>query len=165
MKSTKILAILTFVVSAFLFTGCPYDNENPLTPATGKFPANLLGMWEQSDNTGVKVEVKPGEGGTAKIVKTTINEGSDPTIENFLGHITDIDGVIFLNVTDQSEFGKTYYFYKITKEGDDKLVLSAVTSNIREKFETGEAMKKFFAANLKNSYFFDSTDETYNKIK
>ncbi len=165
MKSNKILAIFTFVVSAFLFTGCPYDNENPLTPATGKFPSNLLGIWEQADNTGVKVEVKAGDSGTAKIVKTTINEGSDPTIENFIGHITDIDGVLFLNVTEQSEFSNTYYFYKITKEGDNKMVLSAVTSNIRENFEPGDAMKKFFAANMKNSYFFDITDETYYKLK
>ncbi len=165
MKISKLLTICSFVISAFLFTGCPYDNENPLSEASGKFPPYLLGIWEQADNTGVKVDVKAGDNGTAKIVKTTINEGSDPTIENFSIHVTEIEGVTFLNVKELSDFGNTFYFYKVTKESDNKIVLSAVTSNIREKFESSDVMKKFFATNMKNSYFFDITDETYYKIK
>lgn len=164
MNTSKLLTIAVLALSTFLFTGCPYSNENALSLPTAKVPSYLFGIWEQSDSEGVKIEIVQGEGNTAAITKTTVSEGSDPTEEKYVGHLTDINGTLFLNVSESGEF-LSYYFYKMTREGDNKIILSPVTGYIRETFEGSDDMKKFFAANMQNSYFFENADETYFKIK
>lgn len=99
------------------------------------------------------------------VIKTTKSEDSEPTIENYTVHVTDINGTMFLNVSEKTEYEPSYYFYKVIREGENKMTLSGVTENIREKFEDSGAMKKFFAANMQNSYFYDATDESYFKLK
>jgi hypothetical protein len=67
-------------------------------------------------------------------------------------------------VKEDSEYS-SYNLYKIEKQGDFKIVVSEVTPYIKETFDNSDAMKKFFEANMKNSYFFTTEDVSYFKVK
>ncbi|MEN9640272.1 MAG: hypothetical protein RLZZ262_2141, partial [Bacteroidota bacterium] len=59
----------------------------------------------------------------------------------------------------------TYYFYRINREGANKIVVLSVTPNIDEKFTTGSEMATFFGQNMHHSFFYESSEETYYKIE
>lgn len=165
MKKFRILQGLALLSCAIIFMACPYNSNVPLSTADTKAPAFLIGTWEKQDDATIQVEIKQGGGNSLDVIKTTKSEDSEPTIENYTVHVTDINGTMFLNVSEKTEYEPSYYFYKVIREGENKMTLSGVTENIREKFEDSGAMKKFFAANMQNSYFYDATDESYFKLK
>lgn len=161
----KLFGMIALFVSAILFTGCPYNSEVPLTEKGAKVTDNFFGTWELSDSEGTKIEVKKGADNQMEIVKTEAGyDGGEPTVTKFFGHFTDIKGTLFLNLKEDSEYS-SYYFYKITSESDFKVKLSPVTANIREKFSSSEEQRLFFEKNMQNSYFYDTSEETYYKIK
>jgi hypothetical protein len=53
----------------------------------------------------------------------------------------------------------------LEKDGEFKIKVLEVTSYIRETFESSEDMKKFFASNMANSYFYTTEEVTYYKVK
>lgn len=166
MKASRILYSFALLTCAVLIMGCPYSSEIALSEATIKASDNMIGTWEESGNESVNIEIKRADGNKLEIIQTTKGEeGSEPTIETYAGHLTDINGTLFLNLEEKTEYSSTFYFYKIVKDGEFKLVVYSVTPNIREKFENSADMKKFFAENMKNSYFYESTESTYHKIK
>jgi len=161
----KLFWMFTLFVTAILFTACPYNSEVPLSAQGIKVADNFIGTWEMSDSDGTKIEVKKGVVDQMEIVKTEPGyEGSEPTITKFYGHFTDVKGSMFLNLKEDSEYS-SYYFYKLTSNGDFKVTISPVTANIREKFTSSDELKAFFEKNIQNSYFYDTGDETYYKIK
>jgi hypothetical protein len=156
---------VTLIAAAILFTGCPYSSEIPLSKMSGKFPTYLLGTWEDPDSKEVRIVITSKDGIKGEIEKTTSSEGSEPMVEKFGVFTTDINGAIFLNVESQDVASVSYYFYKIMREGENKIILLPVTSNIRETFDNSDAMKKFFSENMQNSYFYENAEETYFKVK
>jgi hypothetical protein len=164
MKS-RILGMIVLAATAILFAGCPYTSEVPITTTGMKLPLGLTGVWEDPDNPSEKIEIKATSDSNIEIIKTTSSEGSDPVIEDYLGFFSDVNGSIFLNLKENDEYSTSYYLYKIERQGDNKIKLLSVTPNIREKFSTSEELKKFFAANMQNSYFYESTETTYFKVK
>lgn len=160
-----IKGIAALIVAAILFTGCPYTSDVPLSSSGSKVPTGLIGTWEDPDNPSERVEVKAATNNNIEIVKTTSSEGSEPTVENYTGFFTDINGAIFMNLKENGEYSTSYYIYKIEREGDNKIKLLSVTPNIDETFTSSEEMKKFFAANMQNSYFYETTETVYFKVK
>lgn len=161
----NLFGVLALFVSAILFMGCPYNSEVPLSAQGAKITDNYIGTWEMSDTEGTKIEVKRGASNQMEIVKTEAGyDGGEPTITKYFGHFTDIKGTLFLNVKEDSEYS-SYYFYKISPESDFKMMLIPVTANIREKFTNSDEQKAFFEKNMQNSYFYDTGEETYYKIK
>lgn len=161
MKPSKILIGMAILVSAILFMGCPYNSTVPLSATGAKVSDNLMGTWEKSGESGEKILVARTNGNSFDITKTA----SDGTSTLYHGHLTDINGTLFLNVKEDAET-PSYYFYKLVKEGEFKVTLVSVTANIREVFENSDEMKKFFESNMKNSYFYEKdSDETYYKIQ
>lgn len=167
MKTSKLFSYLSLAICCLVLMGCPYESEVPLSEAKTKPSDSLIGVWEESGNSTVTISVERGVGNTLKIVKTTQNEGMDPTIEDYGAHITDINGQMFLNVSEIDDYDTAphYYIYKLEKNGEFKMVLYEVTPNIREKFNSSEEMKSYFAANMNNSYFYSTGELTYFKIK
>ncbi len=161
MKSSKIFIGIAILASAILFMGCPYNSTVPLSATGSKVSDNFMGTWEKSGEEGEKIEISRTSGNSFDINKSTSDGGS--TID--YGHFTEIGGVTFLNVKEES-VTTSYYFYKLQKDGEFKVTLISVTANIREVFENSDEMKKFFEANMKNSYFFEKdSEETYYKVQ
>ncbi len=165
MKNFGILKGLSLISCAIMLMACPYNSSIPLGTAEAKVPAFMLGTWEKLDDATIHIEIKAGTTNTMDVTKTTTSEDSEPTVENYIAYVTDINGTMFLNVSEKTDYEPSYYFYKVGREGDNKMILSAVTENVREKFEDSGAMKKFFASNMQNSYFYDLADESYFKLK
>lgn len=152
------------VITAILFAGCPYSADVALSDASTKVQDAFIGTWEQNNGSnegGDKIEVKRGTGNYLSIMKTATSDGSKT---EYTGHFTDINGSLFLNLKENSEYAQ-YYFYQVEKQGEFKVVLHEVTPYIREKFEDGASMKAFFEKNLANSYFYTTDDMVLNRIK
>jgi hypothetical protein len=167
MKHYRFSSLMGVFALCLVLMGCPYESPIPLSEAATKPSDNLFGTWEESGNPSVTITVSKADGNHMKVVKSTANEGSEPTIENYNAYITEISGKIFLNVSEVSDYETEpkYYFYKIEKNGEFKLQLFEVTPNIRETFTSSDEMKKFFSANMNNSYFYSTGELTYFKIK
>lgn len=163
--NSRITSLAILIATALLFAGCPYSSEVPLTTTGMKLPAGITGTWEDPDNPSESIEVKASSDSNVEITKTTTSEGSEAVIEHYKGFFSDINGTIFMNIKEDDEYSTSYYLYKIERQGDNKIKLLSVTPNIREKFTSSDEMKKFFAANMQNSYFYESTETTYFKVK
>jgi hypothetical protein len=161
MKSSTLLFIASLFASAILFMGCPYNSNVALGEPKTKISDSFIGTWEKSGGDGEKVEIKRVSNTNVDITKIASGDGTRTLYHGFL---TDINGTLFLNVSEDYET-ISYYFYKVTKEGEFKFTILPVTANIREKFEDPQDLLKFFAANMQNSYFYDTDEETYFKIK
>ncbi|MBX7051744.1 MAG: hypothetical protein K1X54_06900 [Flavobacteriales bacterium] len=164
MKS-RIIGFAILIATALLFAGCPYSSEVPLTSTGMKLPMGIAGTWEDPDNPSESVEVRATSETSVEVIKTTTSEGSEAVVEHYNGFFSDVNGAIFLNIKEDDEYSTSFYLYKIERIGDNKIKLLSVTPNIREKFTSSEEMKKFFAANMQNSYFYESTETTYFKVK
>ncbi|MFN0031185.1 MAG: hypothetical protein ACKVOR_03395 [Flavobacteriales bacterium] len=163
MKTSKLLKWVALFAGAIIFMGCPYSSTVPLSESGAKIGDNLIGTWELSGTPGTTAEVKRTGSNTVDILK--MSEG-DTEATTYNAHITDINGTLFLNVKESGDSDyNSYYFYKISKEGEFKLTISPVTTNIRETFENSSDLYKFFSGNMQNSYFYDDGDETYYKVK
>jgi len=167
MKISKFFQATAMCAGLLMLMGCPYSSTVPLSQADTKAPDYLIGTWELSgsEEGGDKVEVKRGSGNVLEITKTS--SGEYGTSDNYTGHITTVNNTLFINLAEVSEYGgdPSYYFYKVEKQGDNKIVLYAVTANIRETFDNQNSLRDFFSKNMQNSYFFDAGEETYYKIK
>lgn len=164
MRNARLFLFLT--LTSFLLFGCPYNSEVALSTADSKAGEFLVGSWELPESSGSVVRITKGTGNLLNIEKTEAGyDGGEPSITNYTAHVTEIGGKLFLNVKEESEFSSGYYFYKLEKESDTKIVLVPVTANIREKFTNSAEMRTFFEKNMKNSYFFDSAEEQYYKVK
>lgn len=161
MKTSKLLNWCALIAGAFLLMGCPYSSTVPLSESGIKITDSLVGTWEMSGESGDKVEVVRTGSNTVDIIKSS---ATDETSTTYHSHITDVNGTLFLNAREDGEYG-SFYFYKMEKEGEFKLTVYPVTEYITETFEDSDALKQFFAANMKNSYFYNSSLETYYKIK
>jgi hypothetical protein len=167
MKTSKLLSFMAIVAMAIVLMGCPYESAVPLSEANTKASDNMIGTWEESGNPSVTIDIVRGNGNFLKIEKVTKNEGSEPTIEDYTAHITDVNGTMFLNVSEINEYDTepNYYLYKLEKNGEFKITVFEVTPNIKEKFTSSDEMKKFFASNMQHSFFYSSGEITYFKIK
>ena len=161
MKTSKILYALALVCGSFLFMGCPYSSSVPLSEATLKVADNYIGTWEKAGSEGETVEIKRTSATTMDVLQTSTYDG---TITTYHCHFTDVNGALFLNLKEDGEYA-SYYFYKLEKDGEFKIKVLEVTSYIRETFESSEDMKKFFASNMANSYFYTTEEVTYYKVK
>ncbi len=167
MNTSKFITYLALTFCCLVLMGCPYESEVPLSEAKTKPADNLIGVWEESGNPSVTMTVERSAGNMMSVTKTSQNEGAEPTVENSKVHVTDINGKIFLNVSEVSDYETTphYYLYKLEKSGEFKMMLFEVTPNIREKFSDSDEMRNFFAANMNNSYFYSTGELTYFKVK
>ncbi len=167
MKISKFFQASAMCAGLLMLMGCPYSSTVPLAEPDTKVPAFLLGTWELSgsESGGDKVEIKKSTDYVMEITKTSTGEYG--TTDNYTGYVTTINNVMFLNLAEKTEYDTdyTYYLYKIDKQSDNKVTLYAVTANIRETFDSSDKLKAFVASNMQNSYFFDSGEETYYKIK
>ncbi len=164
MKKTfrSLRMVIPLFAALLLLSGCPYSSSVPLSESTMKIPDSFIGEWELSGaSDGDKVIVRRTSVSTVDIIKVSGVDNSETT---YAGHLTDINGELFLNLKESGDFG-SFYFYKLKRDGDFKITLLPVTSYIRETFESSEEMKKFFEKNSGNSYFYTTDEETYYKTK
>lgn len=163
MKTSKLFNWVALFAGAIIFMGCPYSSTVPLSDNGSKIGDNLIGTWELSGSPGSTAEVIRTSASTVDILKKSTD---DETATTYHGHISEIGGTQFLNVKEDGDSDyNSFYFYKLTKEGEFKLTIYPVTTNIRETFESSSEMNKYFSANMQNSYFYDTGEETYYKIK
>ncbi len=167
MKISKFFQATAMSVGLLMLMGCPYSSTVALSEAETKVPAFLLGTWELSgsESGGDKIEIKKDTDYVMAITKTTTGEYG--STDSYTGYVSMVNNVMFLNLAEKSEYDTdySYYLYKVEKQSDNKVILYSVTANIRETFDSSEKLKAFVASNMQNSYFFDSGEETYYKIK
>jgi hypothetical protein len=168
MKKNAMISLSLFIGLAIFLMGCPYSSEIPLSSVNAKLNEQFIGKWELSGSPDNHLTVKKSSTGEVSIAKFEPGyDGAEGTTTNYVGNVTEVKGVLFLSLREETEDTSyaTYYFYRINKEGANKIMVQSVTPNIDEKFTSGSDMSAFFAANMNNSYFYETTDDTYYKIE
>lgn len=156
-KTLSIIAL--FGTLSLLFMGCPYESKIPLDTADkSKVDKDLVGKWEEkgSEDYTWKCEI---DGNQYRITKKSVEDSeSEPTI--YVGHLTDVNGVQFLNVYEQDyDTEKSYMLWKMEKKSEDRVKFKAITDNITEEFTTAEELKTFVKKNMELTFFYNKDDE------
>jgi len=168
MKKNSILSLTLMIGLAVFLMGCPYSSEIPLSSVNAKLNEAFVGKWELSGSPENHITVKKNGAGEMAIAKFEPGyDGAEGTTTNYIGNLTEIKGVLFLSLREDTEDTSyaTYYFYRINKEGSNKILVQSVTPNIDEKFTSGSEMATFFGNHMQHSFFYDTSDETYYKIE
>ena len=139
---------LLFLPIFILLTSCPYETKVPISEADNPVDTKLLGKWYKDgevdkEYTGEYYNIVKDNDNSYKIIKMELNsEDSTYKEEVYISHISNLKGSTdksykFLNMKKDG----TYYLHKIDLI-DDRFVLSEVTDNIDEKFNTNEIMRR-----------------------
>lgn len=136
-----------------LFIGCPYESTVPIDKPSVKINPKLLGSWKGIENKGEEYKVTKKDEFTYQIEYSKTKEN---TVQIFLAYTSIINGVPFLNLWEnkENEIHHGYSLYKLEIKSDDRVTLFEVTENVDERFSSSTDLKKFIAANMRNSYFF-----------
>lgn len=155
------LRILLFLVLCCAFYGCPYESELPIDPPYVKLREELLGSWE-NPKKGNRVLYVVGRHDPFRYRVEQVLEDTKQSTTKYLGHLSIIKGITFLNLQEVQSFKDTvpdslpvkYYLFKIVYKGG-LLTLSEVSQNITEHFKSSQELRSFIGANMQNSYFFN----------
>ncbi|HXB39864.1 MAG TPA: hypothetical protein VNZ49_04930 [Bacteroidia bacterium] len=158
----KLLLQITLLSGLMLvLQGCPYNSEIAIDEPAVKTDAKLLGKWEPKNSGDYMYTVTKKSDYLYDFSKKSKNTPTDTS--SYLGYVSLIDGVQFLNVYDKySSSTKTYYLYKMemTTSGA-KITLSPVTENITEKFANSADLKAFIKKYMALSFFYSKDKEEY----
>lgn len=157
MKSAKFVVL--FGALSLVFMGCPYESKIPLDSADKSKPdKDFVGKWEEKgdDSYSWKCQMDGNQYRVEK--KSTEDSESEPTV--YIGWLSDVGGVTFLNIYEQDySSDRAYYFYRVEKKSEDRIKFKAVTDNITEEFTTSEELKAFIKKNMELSFFYNKDDE------
>ena len=152
------LQFLAFSGLAMLLTACPYSSELPIDEPTVKIDEKILGKWE-AKSADYEYKVSKKDDYNYKFEKKPKPTGETST---YTGFLTVIDGVRFINITEDVATTKAYYLYKIDQSASGaKLTLSPVTENITEKFASSAELKAYIKKYMTLSFFYSKDKEDY----
>ena len=162
----KICYILSFMLVSFLFMGCPYDSETPIdkTPSV-KIDQNLIGVWGPETTSDSTTYTITKVDDFTYLIKKESTSSNETTITKYKGYLSEVGGEKFFNIwEDNNSETRKYYFYKLEwADNNKKLVMHEVTDNITETFTSSDDLKKFIQTNMKLSFFFNKSTNTYLK--
>lgn len=139
--------------------GCPYGSEVAIDEPAVKIDEKLLGKWEAKNSTEYTYTITKKDDFSYKFEKTG---KSSPEATLYTAFISVVDGVRFLNVSEDASTTKTFYLYKLEMSGSGaKATLHPVTENITEKFATSGELKDFIKKHMGLSFFYSKDKEEY----
>lgn len=158
---TRYLALLLLCACSFLFMGCPYSSEVPIDSPSMRIDERMLGKWESKSSSDYTYTVTKTDAYKYKIDKKSASSGD---VTTYIGFLSKVDDVTYMNLYEDGSTTPTYYFYKVQfSSSGAKVSFASVTENITEKFESSSSLRQFFRDNQKNSYFFDKDVDEYIK--
>ncbi len=159
MKTTVRLLFIFFAI--VIFSGCPYNSEVPIDEPSVKIDDKLLGLWEAKSSSDYLYDVKNTDNFTYSIEKKSTESGD---VTAYKGYLSDVEGVRFFNIWEESASPRVYYFYKVeTSTSGARLTLAPVTENIDEKFNDSKSLKDFFKNHSTLSFFYSKEEDVYIK--
>jgi hypothetical protein len=162
MKKTLLWSAL--VCLGCMFMACPYHSTVPIDTPSVSIDTKLLGKWQKrtSDDDTYVITKKDDNNYQILDKEKSPAEGSKP--KKYDAFLSVINGTKFLNLYDESDDTKTYYFYKLDMNDETGgFSLSPVTEYITETFGTSDSLKTFVKANMGLSFFYE-TKEDYIKV-
>jgi hypothetical protein len=153
------LQFIVFSGVAMLLTACPYGSDVPIDQPTVKIDDKLLGKWEAKSSNDYFYNVTKKDDFNYKFEK----KGKTSTdVTSYTGFLTIIDGVKFMNVSDDASSTKLYYLYKIEMSGSGaKATMIPVTENIDEKFTASADLKAYIKKYMALSFFYSKDQDEY----
>ncbi|CAN5778838.1 hypothetical protein BH10BAC3_BH10BAC3_00910 [soil metagenome] len=147
----KIIQIISLLSFSFVITGCPYENTVPIDSPSIKINPKLLGSWQvQNDKNDIYKVTKLNE-----FTYAITEPNKEKNNYTLLTYESVINGFSFLNMwEDEPGKARQYALYKMDIKPNGSVTLAEVTDNITEHFTSADQLKKFVAANMKNSYFY-----------
>jgi hypothetical protein len=164
-KSILLFVLLSLTI---LFYGCPYESKVAIDEPSIKVDKSYNGEWgfkngstkylvSKLDDYHLKITQLPAETkeADAKYTQDTVT---------YIAHFSKIKDISFLNVSQKSKYdepGKNnFYLYKFSVKGENEIVLTEVTSFIKEKFSTSDKLKAYIEKYMDLSFFF-GTESIY----
>lgn len=156
----KLLLQITLLAGLMLvLQGCPYGTEVAIDEPTVKIDEKLLGKWEAKNSGDYMYTVTKKDDFNYKFEKKG-KTSTDATL--YTGFLSVIDGVKFINISEDASSTKTFYLYKLEMSGSGaKTTLLPVTENITEKFANSAELKAFIKKNMGLSFFYSKDKEEY----
>lgn len=157
----RVIALILLSVSSVLFMGCPYTSEVPIDNPSVRIDSRILGKWETISSSDYSYTVSRKDDFRYKVDKKSASSGD---VTTYIGFLSNVDNVSYMNIYEEGSTTPAYYFYKIeVGTSGAKVTMTPVTENISEKFTSSADLKRFFRENQKNSYFFDKDADVYIK--
>ena len=158
MKKT-FLQFLLFSGICLLLTACPYGSDVPIDEPTVKIDEKLIGKWEPKSSSDNFYVVSKKDDVTYKLEKKS-KKSADVTV--YTGFLSVVDGVRFMNVSEDDGSTKKYYLYKVEISASGaKTTLIPLTDNISEKFSSSAELKAYIKKYMALSFFYDKDQDEY----
>lgn len=162
MRKTLFWSVLICI--GFVFMACPYHSTVPIDAPGVNIDTKLLGKWQKrtSDDDTYIITKKDNFNYEILDKEKSPAEGSKP--KKYDAFLSVVNGTKFLNLYDEGDDTKTYYFYKIEfSDETEGFSLAPVTEYITETFGTSDSLKTFVKANMGLSFFYETKDD-YIKV-
>jgi hypothetical protein len=162
MKKSLPWAILICI--GFMFMGCPYHSSVAIDTPTVKIDTKLLGKWQKRTSDDDTYIITKKDDYNYEILDKEKSPQAGSTPKKYTAFLSIINGTKFMNLYDESEDTKSYYFYKLDMDDETGgFSLSPVTEYITETFGTSDSLKMYFKANMGVSFFYETKDD-YIKV-
>ena len=149
MKKTLQSGILA--LCCLMLYGCPYESTVPISKPSIPVEERLLGQWVSDAQSYNEYFVSQADKMHYKVAQRAI---TGHTAE-YLGHLSEIRGVTFLNL--YSDSTKTYYLYRINlNTSEARFSLMSVSNKLSEQFTSSAVLREFVEKNMNLRSFYDS---------
>jgi len=142
-----------------LLQGCPYGTEVAIDEPTVKVDEKLLGKWEAKNSGDYMYTVTKKDDFNYKFEKKS-KTATEATV--YTAYTSVIDGVKFLNISEDASSTKTWYLYKLEMSTSGaKTTIWPITENITEKFANSAELKAYIKKYMALSFFYGKDKEEY----
>ena len=159
----NLFAALLLIVICVTLGGCPYESTVSIDTPSVKVDPKLIGTWKSAGSEDDKYKIAQLDEFNYSVVKHSKGSSED---EKYIGFFSVVNDAGFLNLyTDNGPdaASRQYYIYRVDMKGDGVMNVRELTENIDEEFTSSDELKKFIAANMNNSYFYEKDETLYTK--
>lgn len=152
----KQISIAAIFCLSILLWGCPYESKVPIDNPSVKINLKMLGTWQNQSKPEEIFKITKQDEFTYNIQVTNKNKVE---VDKMLAYESVVNGITFINLWDNKPYSssKKYNFFKIEMNGENEIETASITENVQEHFSSSNELKKFIAANMMNSYFFEKS--------
>src|SRR5437762_2661764 len=130
----KTISLIFLLSSFIIFSGCPYESEVPIDAPSLYINTGLIGTWEARNNPDESFKVTKHDEFSYNIEKIN-KKSTEDNVQKYIGHLSSVGNVTFLNVCEDKPGDRKYSLYKIAIPNDGFVNLTEVTENIKEHFK------------------------------
>lgn len=156
----KLMQFSVLVICSLGLFGCPYESQVPISDPYIPIDSRLIGEWNSKDEVYNNYTVTVASETEYHIVqRNTIGN-----ISTYKGFLSEIKGVMFMNL--YSDSSGAYYLYRLKMDNaGNKFTLMPLAENLPEHFGSKDGLRNYLEKSMNLQSIYNSAENTeFQKI-